>query len=107
MHLHLPGANAEAGRRRGAAPQKTEAITAAFFAELGAHGYAGLTMDRVAERARVGKAALFRRSPSRREMLVDLVGNLHYAGRHAELTPERSRRPARHRGRGDWCWSTR
>jgi AcrR family transcriptional regulator len=55
-------------------PEKTEAITAAFFAELGAHGYAGLTMDRVAERAGVGKAALYRRWPSKREMLVDLVG---------------------------------
>ena len=55
-------------------PRKTEAITAAFFAELGAHRYAGLTMDRVAERAGVGKAALYRRWPSKREMLVDLVG---------------------------------
>ena len=32
-------------------PEKTEAIVAAFFAELGEKGYAGLTMDRVAERA--------------------------------------------------------
>ena len=55
---------------------KTEAIVAAFFAELGASGYEGLTMDRVAERASVGKAALYRRWPSKREMLVDLVGPL-------------------------------
>ena len=55
---------------------KTEAIVAAFFAELGASGYEGLTMDRVAERASVGKAALYRRWPSKREMLVDLVGRL-------------------------------
>jgi hypothetical protein len=30
-------------------PEKTEAIIAAFFAELGQNGYPGLTMDRVAE----------------------------------------------------------
>ena len=55
-------------------PEKTEAIIAAFFVELGESGYDGLTMDRVAERAGVGKAALYRRWPSKREMLVDLVG---------------------------------
>jgi AcrR family transcriptional regulator len=55
-------------------PEKTEAIIAAFFAELGKSGYEGLTMDRVAERARVGKAALYRRWPSKKEMLIDLVG---------------------------------
>jgi len=55
-------------------PEKTEAIIAAFFAELGKSGYAGLTMDRVAERAGVGKAALYRRWPSKKEMLIDLVG---------------------------------
>jgi len=55
-------------------PEKTEAIVAAFFAELGEKGYAGLTMDRVAERAGVGKAALYRRWPSKQDMLIDLVG---------------------------------
>jgi AcrR family transcriptional regulator len=55
-------------------PEKTEAIIAAFFAELGEKGYEGLTMDRVAERAGVGKAALYRRWPSKQEMLIDLVG---------------------------------
>lgn len=55
-------------------PEKTEAIIAAFFAELGKSGYGGLTMDRVAERAGVGKAALYRRWPSKKEMLIDLVG---------------------------------
>ena len=55
-------------------PEKTEAIIAAFFAELGNNGYEGLTMDRVAQRAGVGKAALYRRWPSKQDMLVDLVG---------------------------------
>ena len=55
-------------------PEKTEAIVSAFFAELAERGYDGVTMDRVAERAGVGKAALYRRWPSKREMLVELVG---------------------------------
>jgi AcrR family transcriptional regulator len=55
-------------------PEKTEAIIAAFFAELGKNGFEALTMDRVAERAGVGKAALYRRWPSKQDMLVDLVG---------------------------------
>ena len=67
-------ATSSAGGRRCLRPEKTEAIVAAFFAELGEKGYAGLTMDRVAERAGVGKAALYRRWPSKQEMLIDLVG---------------------------------
>ena len=55
-------------------PEKTEAIVAAFLAELADGGYEGLTMDRVAVRAGVGKAALYRRWPSKHEMLVDIVG---------------------------------
>ncbi|MBU8810810.1 TetR/AcrR family transcriptional regulator [Mycolicibacterium goodii] len=54
--------------------EKTEAIIRAFFTELGNRGYEGLTMDRVAERAGVGKAALYRRWRSKQEMLCDLVG---------------------------------
>jgi AcrR family transcriptional regulator len=55
-------------------PEKTEAIISAFFTELGKNGFEGLTMDRVAERAGVGKAAVYRRWPSKQDMLVDLVG---------------------------------
>ena len=54
-------------------PEKTEAITAAFFNELADSGYERLTMDRVAARAGVGKAALYRRWPSKQQMLVELV----------------------------------
>ena len=55
-------------------PEKTDAIIAAFFEELGKDGFEGLTMDRVAKRAGVGKAALYRRWPSKQDMLIDLVG---------------------------------
>jgi len=57
-------------------PEKTEAIVAAFFTELADSGYQRLTMDQVAARAGVGKAALYRRWPSKQRMLIDLVDQL-------------------------------
>jgi AcrR family transcriptional regulator len=58
-------------RRRG------EALNAAIFRatldELAEVGYAKLTMERVAERARTGKASLYRRWPSRMELAMDAV----------------------------------
>jgi AcrR family transcriptional regulator len=58
-------------RRRG------EALNAAIFQatldELAEVGYAKLTMERVAERARTGKASLYRRWPSRMELVMDAV----------------------------------
>ncbi|WP_433282505.1 TetR/AcrR family transcriptional regulator [Pseudonocardia xinjiangensis] len=55
-------------------PGVTEAIEAAAFAELGENGYARTSMDAVARRAGVGKAALYRRWHSKEAMLTDLVG---------------------------------
>jgi AcrR family transcriptional regulator len=57
-------------------PDKTEAIVAAVFEELAASGYRGLSMDKVAARAGVGKAALYRRWSAKQEMLVDVVGRV-------------------------------
>ena len=54
-------------------PQKTQAIADAFYAELAEHGFEGLAMDRVARRAGVGKAALYRRWRSKHEMGVELM----------------------------------
>ena len=58
-------------RRRG------EALNAAIFRaaldELTEVGYAKLTMERVAERARTGKASLYRRWASRMELVLDAV----------------------------------
>jgi AcrR family transcriptional regulator len=54
-------------------PDKTAAIVTAAFEELAEAGYSGLTMDAVAARAGVGKAALYRRWPSRDAMLIDLI----------------------------------
>lgn len=58
-------------RRRG------EALNAAIFQatldELSEVGYAKLTMERVAERAKASKASLYRRWPSRMELAMDAV----------------------------------
>jgi AcrR family transcriptional regulator len=52
----------------------TTAITSAMFHELAETGYARMSMDAVARRAGVGKAAVYRRWPSKQAMLIDLVG---------------------------------
>jgi AcrR family transcriptional regulator len=60
-------------RRRG------EALNAAIFQatldELAGGGYAALTMERVAERARASKASVYRRWPTRIELVIDAVAH--------------------------------
>ncbi|MDX2819143.1 TetR/AcrR family transcriptional regulator [Streptomyces sp. PA03-5A] len=51
----------------------TEAITEAAFGELADAGYARLSMVAVARRAGVGKAALYRRWPSKQAMITELI----------------------------------
>jgi AcrR family transcriptional regulator len=58
-------------RRRG--DELTAAIFHATLAELAEVGYAGLTMERVAERAKTGKASLYRRWSSRMELVLAAV----------------------------------
>jgi len=55
-------------RRHGVALR--EAICVAALAELGEHGYAGLTMGRVAARAHTSKATLYRHWPGKVELVV-------------------------------------
>jgi AcrR family transcriptional regulator len=55
-------------RRRGSALEA--AILEAAWEELGAVGYAALTMEGVAARARTSRAVLYRRWPSRPELVV-------------------------------------
>jgi len=52
-------------------PRITEALTRALFVEWARCGYAALSLESVAKRARVGKAALYRRWPSKFAMVVD------------------------------------
>ncbi len=58
-------------RRRGAA--LLDAIYSAVLAELTEGSLHGLTMERIAERARTGKAALYRRWASREELIIDTL----------------------------------
>ncbi|WP_431896860.1 TetR/AcrR family transcriptional regulator [Nonomuraea sp. bgisy101] len=58
-------------RRRG--DKLNAAIFEAVLAELAEVGYAGMTMERVAERARTGKASLYRRWSSRMELAMEAV----------------------------------
>ncbi|NUT38713.1 MAG: TetR/AcrR family transcriptional regulator [Thermoactinospora sp.] len=58
-------------RRRG--EELNAAILQAALEELAEVGYARLTMEGVAERARTGKASLYRRWPSRMELAVEAV----------------------------------
>ncbi|MBB6174374.1 AcrR family transcriptional regulator [Nocardiopsis mwathae] len=51
----------------------TATIRTAVFEELAGTGYARMSMEAVARRAGVGKAALYRRWASKEEMLVGLV----------------------------------
>lgn len=53
--------------------QVTDAITEAAFAELAETGYARTSMDAVARRAEVGKAALYRRWRSKQAMFAELI----------------------------------
>jgi AcrR family transcriptional regulator len=56
-------------RRRG--EELEHAILQAALDELTEAGYASLTMDRIATRARTSKAALYRRWPSRADLVID------------------------------------
>lgn len=51
----------------------TAAIESAFFEELAAAGYGRLSVDAVAKRAGVGKAAIYRLWKSKRDLAADLV----------------------------------
>jgi AcrR family transcriptional regulator len=58
-------------RRRG--DTLLAAIYAAVLEELATSGYAALSIERVAERAHTGKASIYRRWPSRLELVLDAL----------------------------------
>lgn len=58
-------------RRRGAALE--DAILAAAFAELTDAGYAAFSVEGVATRARTGKASIYRRWPTKQELVMDAL----------------------------------
>lgn len=54
-------------------PQITDALAVSFFEEWARVGYSALSLDAVARKAGVGKAALYRRWRSKADMARDLV----------------------------------
>ncbi len=54
----------------------TDALSRAFFSEWSRVGYVGLSLERVAKAAGVGKAALYRRWPSKAAMASDLLSRV-------------------------------
>jgi AcrR family transcriptional regulator len=60
-----------AQRKRGAALE--EAILAAAYEELSAVGYAQFSVEGVAVRARTGKASIYRRWPTKQELVLDAL----------------------------------
>ncbi len=57
-------------------PQITDALARTFFEEWARVGYSALSLDAVARKAGVGKAALYRRWRSKAHMAQDLVSQL-------------------------------
>src|SRR5436305_6813839 len=58
-------------RRRGAALE--DAIRAAAFAELSEVGYTTFSVEAVAARARTGKASIYRRWPTKQELVMEAL----------------------------------
>ena len=57
-------------------PSRDAVLVEAALQLLGEGGYAGLTMEAVAARAGVGKATLYRRWPSKEQLVVDALATL-------------------------------
>jgi AcrR family transcriptional regulator len=69
-----PGARARTGPGRPRDPQVDSAVATAVFALLSEVGFARLSITAVAQRAGVGKPAIYRRWRSKAEMVVDVLG---------------------------------
>ena len=70
---------AHSDRLSGAAlkrPQVTDALTRTFFEEWARVGYGAMSLETVARKAGVGKAALYRRWRSKADMASDLVAQV-------------------------------
>lgn len=77
---------ARRGRRRD--PARDATILDAALAELAESGFAGMTTDAVAARAGVGKAAMYRRWPSKAELALDALARLDGATIDPEALPD-------------------
>jgi len=66
-----PDVAAVVSRKRGAALE--DAIRAAAFAELTEVGYTAFSVEAVAARARTGKASIYRRWPTKQDLVMDAL----------------------------------
>ena len=86
---HCMTPSSENPQRQARGPELHDAVTAsltrAFFDELAESGYGRLSLESVARRAGSGKAAIYRRWPSKEVMTTDLVSKV--AVGLAEVTP--------------------
>src|SRR5947208_16682756 len=71
MTASCPGESAPAQRKRGVALE--DAIRAAAFMELTEVGYTAFSVEGVAARARTGKASIYRRWPTKQELVMDAM----------------------------------
>ena len=69
-------AKGQAGRGRPADPDIERRVIAAALSVYGEVGWAGFTLDHVARRAPVGKAALYRRWPTKENLLLAALEHL-------------------------------
>ncbi|GAA4532974.1 TetR/AcrR family transcriptional regulator [Amycolatopsis samaneae] len=67
-------------------PEVTQAITEAVLDELAETGFGRLSMEAVAKRAGVGKSALYRRWPSKHDMVTAVVSEFSVARAEVEDT---------------------
>ncbi|MBY8860361.1 TetR/AcrR family transcriptional regulator [Nocardia sp. CA2R105] len=59
----------------GRGPRVRAAVLAAAIDELSTHGYAGFTVDNVAQRAGVHKTTVYRRWPNRDDLITDALAD--------------------------------
>lgn len=68
--------DAEPGRQRKRGAELEQAIRDATIVELASGGYGSITIESVAARAQTGKASIYRRWPTKQDLVVDAVGCL-------------------------------
>ena len=66
----------DAGRQRKRGAELEQAIRDATIAELACGGYGNVTIESVAARAQTGKASIYRRWPTKQELVLDALGDL-------------------------------
>jgi AcrR family transcriptional regulator len=66
----------ESGRQRKRGVELERAIKDATIAELACGGYDNVTIESVAARAQTGKASIYRRWPTKQDLVLDSLGDL-------------------------------